>query len=239
MVEPSVRQPSVLQYIAANTPDTVVVDEAGWDFTILEIGRSFDHSLEEAFLTKALDYQHLKTVILQLCFQCKPLVFIFGSLGIVPKLVVRYLQMARIPSPKTKAFAKFCSLSAIIGSRHRRPHFLYLSVWYMTALSISQWASNALHICHACICVCTIWTKLFLCPLCSGRPPASCFHQRHYAPPHSHCAAHVSSPCPASTHSSARCARTSTCRGRTSFQVQWVSHQFIYPAGEPELFWSS
>ena len=87
----------------------------------------FDYSLEEAFLAKVLKYQLLKNEIEQLGYNCKLLVFIFGSLGHVHRLVVRGLQTAGIPKPKAKALAKFCSISVIIGSRHiwRRRCFLY------------------------------------------------------------------------------------------------------------------
>ena len=113
--------------VTANTPDVVVVDEASREVTILEVGCTFDYSLDEAFLTKVMKYQLLKDVIVQLGYKCKFLVFIFGSLGNVHKLVVRGMQMAGIPKPKAKALAKFCSISAIIGSRHiwRRRCYLY------------------------------------------------------------------------------------------------------------------
>ena len=113
--------------VTANTPDIVVVDEDSREVTILEVACTFDHSLEEAFLTKALKYQRLKDAILQLGYKCKLLVFVFGSLGNVHKSVVRGLQIAGMPKPRAKALAKFCSVSAIIGSRHiwRKRCFLY------------------------------------------------------------------------------------------------------------------
>ncbi|CAL8358231.1 unnamed protein product [Arctogadus glacialis] len=83
--------------------------------------------LEEAFLAKVTKYQLLRNEIAQLGYTCKLLVFIFGSLGHVHRLVIRGLQMAGIPKPKAKALAKFCSISVLIGSRHiwRRRCFLY------------------------------------------------------------------------------------------------------------------
>lgn len=117
----------VFSNVTANTPDVVVVDEDSREVTILEVGCTFDYSLEEAFLTKVLKYQLLKDAVLQLGYKCKLLVFIFGSLGNVHRLVVRGLQMAGMPKSKAKALARFCSVSAIIGSRHiwRRRCFLY------------------------------------------------------------------------------------------------------------------
>ena len=114
------------QTVTANTPDVVVVDEVSREVTILEVGCAFDYSLEETFLAKTLKYQPLKNEIERLGYSCKLLVFIFGSLSHVHRLVMRGLQMAEIPKPKAKALAKFCSISAIIGSRHiwRRRCFL-------------------------------------------------------------------------------------------------------------------
>ena len=82
--------------VTANSPDIAVVDEDSRDVTILEVACTFDHSLEEAFLTKVLKYQRLKDAIMQLGYKCKLLVFIFGSLGNVHISVVRGLQIAGI-----------------------------------------------------------------------------------------------------------------------------------------------
>ena len=111
--------------VTANSPNIGAEDSR--EVTILEVACTFDHSLEEAFLTKVLKYQRLKEAIIQLGYKCKLLVFIFGSLGNVHKSVVRGLQIAGMPKSRAKALAKFCSVSVIIGSRHiwRRRYFLY------------------------------------------------------------------------------------------------------------------
>ena len=120
---------SVFSSISANTPDVIVVNESHREVFILEVGCTFDHSLEEAFLTKVLKYQQLEQTISRLGYRCKLLVFIFGSLGHVHKLVVRGLQMAGLPKRRAKQLAGYCSVSgsAIIGSRSiwRRRCFLY------------------------------------------------------------------------------------------------------------------
>ena len=104
-----------------------MVDESSGEVLILEVGCTFDHSLEEAFLTKLLKYQQLKLTISQLDYRCELVVLIFGSLGHVHKLVVRGLQIAGLTKRKAKQLAKYCSISAIIGSRSiwRRRCFLY------------------------------------------------------------------------------------------------------------------
>ena len=118
---------SVFSNITANTPDVFVVNESLREVFILEVGCTFDYSLEEAFLTKVLKYQQLVQSISQLGYSCKLLVFIFGSLGHVHKLVVRGLQMSGLSIRKAKQLARYCSVSAIIGSHliWRRRCFLY------------------------------------------------------------------------------------------------------------------
>ena len=117
----------VFSNLTANTPDVFVVNETLREVFILEVGCTFDSSLEEAFLTKMLKYQQLVQTISQLGYSCKLLVFIFGSLGHVHKLVVRGLQMAGLSKKRAKQLARYCSVSAIIGSRSiwRRRCFLY------------------------------------------------------------------------------------------------------------------
>ncbi len=103
---------SVFSNITANTPNVVVVIENHKEVFILEVGCTFDYSLEEAFLTKVLKYQQMEQTILQLGYKCKLLIFIFGSLGHVHKLVVRGLQMAGLSKRRAKQLARYCSVSA-------------------------------------------------------------------------------------------------------------------------------
>ena len=83
---------SVFSEISANTPDVVIINEVNREVFILEVGCTFDHSLEEAFTTKMLKYRLLEQAISQMGYNCTLLVYIFGSLGHVHKLVVRGLQ---------------------------------------------------------------------------------------------------------------------------------------------------
>ena len=88
---------------------------------------TFDSGLEEAFMTKVIKYQQLLQAITQLGYRCNLLVFIFGSLGHVHRLVVRGLQQLGMPKKAAKQLAKFCAISSIIGSRQiwRRRCYLY------------------------------------------------------------------------------------------------------------------
>ncbi len=94
---------------------------------VLEIACTFDSSMEEAFMTKVIKYQPLLNIISEIGYQGRLLVFIFGSLGHTHRLVVRGLQQLGMPKMRAKRLAKYCSLSAIIGSRHiwRRRCYLY------------------------------------------------------------------------------------------------------------------
>ncbi len=106
----------VFSNVTANVPD--VVDEDSREVAILEMGRTFDYSQENAYLTEVLKYQLLRDVIIQLAYKCKLLVFVFGSLSNVHRLVVRGLQMTGLTKTKAKDLAEFCSISVITGSCH-------------------------------------------------------------------------------------------------------------------------
>ena len=110
-----------------NTPDVVVVDEESREVSVLEMACTFDLSLEEAFMSKVIKYQPLLNTISELGYRCRLFVFIFGSLGHTHRLVVRGFQQLGMPKKEAKKLAKYCSVSAIIGSRHiwRRRCYLY------------------------------------------------------------------------------------------------------------------
>ena len=105
----------------------IIIDEESREVFLLEVGCTFDTSLEEAFLTKQLKYHPLVQSITQLGYRCQLIVFIFGSLGHVHRLVVRGLRILGLTKCRAKQLAKYCSISSIIGSRSiwRRRCFLY------------------------------------------------------------------------------------------------------------------
>ena len=119
--------PHVLKGITANTSDVIVIDENSREVFLWEVGCAFESSLEEAFLTKQVKYQPLVQAIIHLGYKCQLIVFIFGSLGHVHRLVVRGLRIMRLSKCKAKQLATYCSISSIIGSRAiwRRRCFLY------------------------------------------------------------------------------------------------------------------
>ena len=80
---------SVFSNLSANTPDVIAVNENHREVFILEVGCTFDYSLEEAFLTKMLKYHQLERT----------------------KLVVRGLQMAGLSRRRGQAVSKVLRLS--------------------------------------------------------------------------------------------------------------------------------
>ena len=111
----------------ADSPDVIVIDENSREVFLLEVGCAFDSSLEEAFLTKQVKYQPLVQAIMHLGYKCQLIVFIFGSLGHVHRLVVRGLRILGLSKCKAKQLATYCSISSIIGSRSiwRRRCYLF------------------------------------------------------------------------------------------------------------------
>ncbi len=78
-------------------------------------------------MTKVIKYQPLLNIISEIGYRGRLLVFIFGRLGHTHRLVVRGLQQLGMLKKRAKHLAKFCSLSAIIGSHRiwRRRCYVY------------------------------------------------------------------------------------------------------------------
>ncbi len=110
-----------------NTPDIVIVNDTLNTVFVIEVGCSFDLYLDTCYLSKLLKYQPLVEAIHQLDYQCKIIILVFGSLGHVHKNVIKGLQLCGLQKKKAKKLAKFCSVSAIIGSMQiwKRRCFVY------------------------------------------------------------------------------------------------------------------
>src|SRR4029434_7208144 len=78
-------------------------------------------------LRELTKYQPIVAKMRDLGYTCKMVVLIFGSLGHVHKLWVSVLRLAGLSKRQSKQLAKFCSVSAVIGSLAvwRRRCFLY------------------------------------------------------------------------------------------------------------------
>ena len=103
-----------------NTPDVVFVDTSHKEVLILEVGCAFDLYMDQAFQDKYTKYQPLLDIITNMGYRCRFAILIFGSLGHVHKLTVSGLRISGMTKSKAKQLAKFCSVSAVLGS---------LSVW--------------------------------------------------------------------------------------------------------------
>ena len=83
-------------------PDIVIIDECNTNVYILEVSCCFDSRLEEAYLTKLVKYQPPVQQISGSAYKCPFLVFTFGSLGHVHKLVTRGLRIVGFSKMKAK-----------------------------------------------------------------------------------------------------------------------------------------
>ena len=110
-----------------NTPDVVFVDNNRKQVMVLEIGCVYDGYMDMTFNDKMTKYQPLLTKITSLRYSCRLIVLIFGSLGHVHRLTMSGLRLAGLTKGKSKQLARFCSVSAVIGSLAvwRRRCFLY------------------------------------------------------------------------------------------------------------------
>ena len=110
-----------------NTPDVVFLDKVKREVVVLEVACVYDLYMDIAFLDKLTKYQPIVAKMRDLGYTCKMVVLIFGSLGHVHKLSVSGLRLAGLSKRQSKQLAKFCSVSAAIGSLAvwRRRCFLY------------------------------------------------------------------------------------------------------------------
>ena len=111
--------PHIFANITANTPDLIIIDETNREVFLVEVGCTFDSSLEEAFLTKQVKYQPLVQAITHIGYTCQLVVLIFGSLGHIHRLVVRGLRIMGLSKCKAKQLATYCSISS-----NRQPNYL-------------------------------------------------------------------------------------------------------------------
>ena len=103
-----------------NAPDIVFINETDKSVIIIEVGCSYDLYMDICFTTKMMKYQPLVECVKSLGYTCQLIVLVFGSLGHVHKLVLRGLQLGGLHKSVAKRLAKYCSVSATIGS---------LSIW--------------------------------------------------------------------------------------------------------------
>ena len=88
----------------------MTIDEKNRKVFILEVGCCFDCSLEEAYLTKLVNYNPLVQQIPGLGYKSQYLVVIFSSLGHVHRPVIRGLRMVGFTKARAKQLVKHCSI---------------------------------------------------------------------------------------------------------------------------------
>ena len=102
-----------------NTPDILVVDDLLKTIVIQEVGCCFDMYCIWTcdFRIYCFKYQPLMHALTVGGYGTNLVVLSYGGLGHVHRLCVRELQIAGLHKNSTQ-IAKYCSVSAIIGSLH-------------------------------------------------------------------------------------------------------------------------
>ena len=97
-------------------PDIVVVDNGNRTVIINEISTPYDCHMHECFKTKYEKYTPLAQAIGTLGYDVQTVVLLVGSMGSVHNKFVSGLIKNKINKYEAKYLAKYCSISAQIGS---------------------------------------------------------------------------------------------------------------------------
>lgn len=98
-------------------PDLLIIDHCNNKVFIVEISTPFDAFIDQCYQTKFDYYQPLcELITVDTNYTCKIVVLIIGSTGCVHNKVVTGLKMLGMSTHRSKAIAKYISLSAAIGS---------------------------------------------------------------------------------------------------------------------------
>ena len=111
-------------------PDLIVIDKSEMKVFVVEISTPFDAFINQCYQTKFDYYLPLCELInVDTLYTCKTVVIIIGATGCVHNKVIAGLKMLGISTRKSKAVAKYVSLSAAIGSK---------LVWQMRVKAAAQ-----------------------------------------------------------------------------------------------------
>ena len=97
-------------------PDIVCIDNKSRTVTLIEVAVPFDAHIDKTYTHKFDKYYPLSLEINQLDFSTRIIVLIVGSLGNVHKRFISGLKLLNLSNTDAKFMAKYCSVSAIIGS---------------------------------------------------------------------------------------------------------------------------
>ena len=99
-----------------NKPDIVCIDRDKREVIITEVSVPFDAHLDYCYKSKFDKYFPLSREINEMGYRTEIIVLIIGALGNVHKRFVSGLKKNGISQTEAKYLAKYCSISAIIGS---------------------------------------------------------------------------------------------------------------------------
>ena len=108
---------SAFDGVRSNRPDICVIDHANKTCHIIELAVPFDSFVGESYQMKFDKYLPLCQRISDLGYTCKVIALIVGSLGCVHTRFVSGLRMAGLSAARARAIARYCAVSAMIGSR--------------------------------------------------------------------------------------------------------------------------
>ena len=98
-------------------PDIVCIDKKSRTATIIEVAVPFDAHIEKTYEHKFDKYYPLSLEINQLDYSTRIIILIIGSLGNVHKRFISGLKLLNLSNKDAKFMARYCSVSAIIGSQ--------------------------------------------------------------------------------------------------------------------------
>ena len=105
------------QFTHAHTrPDIFAIDNVLKHVTIIEISIPFDAHLDRCYNEKFNKYYPLSREMDEMGYRLTIVVLVIGSLGNVHSRFVSGLKIVGLKQPSAKCLAKYCSISAIIGS---------------------------------------------------------------------------------------------------------------------------
>ena len=98
-------------------PDLLILDDQMKKAYVVEVSSPYDAFVDQCYNTKFMYYSPLCELInLDTTYSCK-IVIIIGSTGCVHKNVVPGLNILGLDTRRSKAIAKYLSISAAIGSK--------------------------------------------------------------------------------------------------------------------------
>ena len=98
-------------------PDACIINQEDRSCVLVEVSVPFDSFVHSCYSDKFNKYLPLCQEINALGYTCRVYVFVVGSLGTVHTKFVPGLKQLGISAVRAKAIARYCSVSAMIGSK--------------------------------------------------------------------------------------------------------------------------